>query len=124
MRTRHSARLVILSPARRALLYDAKVLTAEDPIRPGSTRFWGTAGGGVEAGETFEQAAARELQEETGIADVPIGPWIWTSDRVVRFSDGRQMRFHERFFLVEARSETVDISNLFGAEAIWIQGYC
>ena len=119
---RRSARLVILSPVDRVLLFDTEVLDAEDPLRPGATRFWNTPGGGVEAGETFEQAAVRELYEETGIVDVPIGPWIWTTDRVLTFSDGHRMRFHGRFFLVKPRSETVDISNLFGDELDAIKG--
>ncbi|MEZ4571032.1 MAG: hypothetical protein R2849_12025 [Thermomicrobiales bacterium] len=42
---------------------------------------------------------------------------------MVNFSDDRKMRFLERFFLVEAGSEAVDISNLFGVEADWIKGY-
>lgn len=120
---RRAARLVVLSPARRVLLFDTEVLTVEDPLRPGTTRFWNTPGGGVEANETWEQTALRELHEETGITNAPIGPWIWFSDRVLRFSDGRRMRFQERFFLVEARAESADISKLFGVEADWIKSY-
>ncbi len=120
---RRAARVVVLSPARRVLLFDTDVPTVEDPLRPGTTRFWNIPGGGVEEGETWEQAALRELHEETGITDAPIGPWVWFSDRVLRFSDGRRMRFQARHFLVEAHSETTDISKLFGVEADWIKGY-
>jgi 8-oxo-dGTP pyrophosphatase MutT (NUDIX family) len=37
-----------------------------DPGLPG-TLWWVTPGGGLDPGETFEQAAVRELEEETGL---------------------------------------------------------
>ena len=120
---RRSSRLVVLSPAGRVLLFDLEVFGVSDPLRPNATRFWQTPGGGVEAAESYKEAALRELDEETGITDVPIGAWVWSSDRVVQFDDGRRMRFCARFFLVKARSEAVDISRLFGEEADWIKDY-
>lgn len=46
-----------------------------DPSRPASPSWWITPGGGLEAGETFAQAAFRELEEETGLrADELHGP--------------------------------------------------
>ena len=63
MRRRRSARLLIIEPAGRVLLvrfvFKKGALAGED--------YWATPGGGVEEGETFEQAAIRELREETGI---------------------------------------------------------
>jgi 8-oxo-dGTP pyrophosphatase MutT (NUDIX family) len=36
--------------------------------------YWATPGGGLEEGDTFEQAAIRELKEETGLHVDTIGP--------------------------------------------------
>jgi 8-oxo-dGTP pyrophosphatase MutT (NUDIX family) len=69
---RQAARVVLLDAADRVLL-----LEASDPVWPSKGRWWELPGGGMEAGEASETAARRELYEETGIADVDMGPCRW-----------------------------------------------
>jgi ADP-ribose pyrophosphatase YjhB (NUDIX family) len=54
-------------------------------------------GGGVEDGETYEQAAIREMAEETGIVGVPLGPLAFVRDRV-HIVDDQEVYSHDRFF--------------------------
>ena len=64
--------------------------------------FWATPGGGVEDGETFEQAAHRELWEETGIRAQTIGPEVGRRVFTLQLPDGEHVTADERFFLVQA----------------------
>jgi 8-oxo-dGTP diphosphatase len=76
---------------------DGRVLLVRFRFRDGRT-VWTTVGGGVEAGETYEAAARRELLEEAGL-DAELGPEIWRRthfwDKGLNW-DGQT----ERFFLV------------------------
>jgi 8-oxo-dGTP pyrophosphatase MutT (NUDIX family) len=71
-RRRQAARVVVLDSEDRILL-----LQARDPMDPRKGSWWELPGGGIEWGEPSEEAAARELYEETGIRAIDIGPCVW-----------------------------------------------
>jgi 8-oxo-dGTP diphosphatase len=91
VRLRQAARAVVLDPADRILL-----VRFQFPART----VWATPGGGIDHGETHEQAIVRELAEEAGLEEVELGPWIWTRTHVFPFESGRWDGQQERYVLV------------------------
>lgn len=101
---RKVSRVILLDPEDRILLLR---LRAGDP----SDDWWFTPGGGLEGAETREEAALRELAEETGIKDVELGPVLW--HRYCSFPfDGRRWEQDEWYFL--ARTRTVRAETVMG----------
>lgn len=92
MRIRPTVRLLVIDPQQRILLFKIEDNVPLDPAHPDMTVYWVTPGGGVDPGETFEQAGLRELWEETGIRAAALGPWVGQRSRVLHFPD-EQVQF-------------------------------
>lgn len=101
---RRAARVLVVSTENTVLL-----LRGGDPGRPDAGTWWFTPGGGLEEGETPEQAARRELAEETGLERDDFGAVVL--QRTIEFEfDGVVYEQSEDYFVVRAEQFALDTS--------------
>lgn len=109
---RPSARVILLNPNNEVLL-----LKADDPktIEKGGVYrgpFWFLVGGGLQASESLEQAALREVYEETGIGhhEMTLGPLVWLNylDLII---DGVAKQLHQHFFVATTSQSQISFAH-------------
>lgn len=105
-RVRSAARIVLLDQSLRIFLFKARFASMRDATEEPGDYFWMTPGGGLKPGESFEQAAYRELSEETGIRDAEFVKVIW--HRQHKLEDRRSPRnVVEHYFLARVKAPVI-----------------
>jgi 8-oxo-dGTP pyrophosphatase MutT (NUDIX family) len=91
LRLRRAGRVIVLDPEDRVLLF-----RYDDELPNG--RHWCTPGGGLNDDEDYLAGARRELAEETGWTDVPLGDEVHERTLTMKYAE-EIVRQHETFFL-------------------------
>ena len=112
---RKVARVVLLDPEDRILL-----LHGHEPDDPADD-WWFTPGGGLEGDETREEAALRELAEETGITEVELGPVLWRRTCSFPFA-GRRWDQDEWYYLARTTQTATEARGLTELERRSVAG--
>jgi 8-oxo-dGTP pyrophosphatase MutT (NUDIX family) len=89
---RLTSRVLLFDRDNRVLLFLTKA-----PDTSGIAR-WLTPGGGVDPGENHDDAAVRELFEETGLTGIELGEPVWAHDFVVAWDDADHDTGHAEFY--------------------------
>ena len=112
----------IARPAARVLMLDEGFCCLLFASRDSNGEFWYSPGGGLEPNETFEDAARREVFEETGLSDIILSPEVWHR-RVDVELDGQRYDCDERYFVARVGRFTPDTSNFTTAERQTIERF-
>jgi 8-oxo-dGTP diphosphatase len=106
LRPRPAARILLTNPLGQVLLF--RFDHGKGALAGRS--YWATPGGGLEHGESYEQAAIRELREETGICIADPGPVIAERQIILQLSDGDYVLEEERYFHVSVPTDSISVA--------------
>ena len=103
MRRRPSSRLLVIDRDNRVLLF--RFTFHRGPLD--GKDYWATPGGALEAGESFADAARRELFEETGIQRGAVGQEVAAREFVLQLHNGEYVVAEERFFVIRVADQAL-----------------
>ena len=113
---RLAARAVVLTPEERVLLMRYRFPWREEDL-------WITPGGALKAKEDPEEAALRELREETGLAVAHVAGELWIRQHRLKVNE-RDIFQREFYFLVRAHEFEPQAAALEqGGERDWFRGF-
>lgn len=107
LRNRLAARVLLISPSNRLLLF--KIHYRSGALA--GMRYWATPGGKLRAGESFEEAAVRELHEETGLKVQSVRQCIARKEFPWVMPDGDRVLAVEHYFVVYANEQQLDATS-------------
>jgi mutator protein MutT len=94
-------------PGVGAIVVGSKGILLARRDKPPMTGLWSFPGGGVEVGETQQEALIREVEEETGV-NCEVVEFVTTFDLVMKDTSGRvEFHFLLNYFLARAISESI-----------------
>lgn len=114
MRSRPAARLLLLDADDRVLLLCSR--------GDAEGAYWYTPGGAVEAGESYEAAAMRELGEELGVSVASVGAPVGERTFELELTSGEHVVAEERFFAVRLTAD-VSLEACSDAERAFVSGH-
>lgn len=111
--TRVSVKVLLLNDRNELLL-----LCADDPKTTQADGkyngpFWFLVGGEIEEGESFQEAALREIDEEVGLkkSDIELGPVVWFGEYDL-ILNGVLTHLKQTFIVARTKSKKVFFNNL------------
>ena len=113
-------------PSSKVLLVDERcrvlLFSGIDRTKPDVPPWWFPVGGGLENGETAQDAAIRETREETGLIISDPGPIVFTRRFTWDF-EGEEYDQEEWFFLVHTSTFEPSSSEWTNTESATIRGH-
>lgn len=110
---RSAVRLVVLDERGQILLFHTR-----SPDYPELGTWWELPGGGIDPGESYVEAAVRELREETGIVTDTVGEATWSRTATFKCRGFRRVQAEVvALVTVPAVAPSIDVTGQLDYEA-------